>query len=140
MRKDFEFFKETYKKRRHGKYHILSEILFNWYRKCRISNIYLDGALLQEEAMGIKKRWDKEELNDFIASNGWLESWKKACCVREKSLFGESDDVSTTTIEALIERLAESCQGYETQNILNLKEFGLFLKALPEKRLAKKKK
>ena len=60
--------------------------------------------------------------------------------MREKSLCGESDDASTTTMEAWIERLAELCQGYETQNILNLKEFGLFLKALPEKGLAKKKK
>ena len=38
------------------------------------SNIYPDGTLLQEEAMKIKKRVDNKVLNDFIASNGWLES------------------------------------------------------------------
>ena len=29
LRKDFEFFKGNYKKRRHGKYHIINEILHN---------------------------------------------------------------------------------------------------------------
>ena len=28
-----EFFKGTYKKRRHGKYHIPNEILYKWYGK-----------------------------------------------------------------------------------------------------------
>ena len=87
LRKDFEFFKGTYKKRHHGKYHILNEFLHNWYGKCTRSNIYPDGALLQEEAVKIKERLDKEEINDFTASNGWLESWKKTYGVREKRLW-----------------------------------------------------
>ena len=79
---------------------MLNKILYNWYEKSTSSNIYPDGALLQEKAMQIKKRLDKEELNDFTASNGWLESWMKTCEVRENRLCGEADDVSTTTIEA----------------------------------------
>ena len=90
--------------------------------------------------MEIKKRLDKEELNDFTASNGWLESWNKTYGVREKRLCGEADYVSTTNIEAWIERLPELCKGYEPQNILNLDELGLFFKALQEKRLTEQKK
>ena len=53
--KNFEFFKGTYEKRTHGKYHILNEILYDRYGKCLSSNTYSDWALLQEEAMQIKK-------------------------------------------------------------------------------------
>ena len=53
--KNFEFFKGTYEKRTHGKYHILNEILYDRYGKCSSSNTYPDWALLQEEAMQIKK-------------------------------------------------------------------------------------
>ena len=140
LRKDFEFFKGNYKKRRHGKYHVINEILYNWYGKCTSANVYPDGPLLQEEAMEIKRRLDKEEFAGFTASNGWLDSWKQKYGMREKRLCGEADEVSTTTIQAWIERLPELCQDYEPRNILNLDELGLFFKALPEKGLAEKTK
>ena len=83
---------------------------------------------------------DKEKLNDFTASNGWLENWKKTYGVREKRLYGETDDVSTATIETWIKRLPELCEEYEPQNKLNLDELGLFFKAFAEKGSAEKKK
>ena len=113
-------------------------IMYNWYTKCTSSNIHGDGALLDEEAMKIKKRLDKEELSDFTASNGWLDSWKKIYGVQEKGLFGQADDVSKKTIEVYVEQLLELCQWYEPQNILNLEKLGLFFKALPENGLAEK--
>ena len=140
LRTDFEFFKGNYKKRRHGKYHVINEILYNWYGKFTSGNVYPDGPLLQEEAMEIKGRLDKEEFAGFTTSNGWLDSWKQTYRVREKRLCGEADVVSTTTIQAWIERLPELCQDYEPRNILNLDELGLFFKALPEKGLAEKTK
>ena len=112
MRKDFEFFKGTYNTLwniPHGKYHILKEILYNWYGKCTSANIYPNGALLQEEVIEIKKILVKEALNDFTALNGWLESWKKTYGVREKRLCGEANGVSMVAIESWIERLPELC-------------------------------
>ena len=52
---------------------------------------------------------DKEQLNDFTALNGWLESWKKTYGVGEKTLCEEVDDVSTMTIEAWIESSHQTC-------------------------------
>ena len=46
LRKDFEFFKDNYKKRRYGKYHVINEILYNWYGKCASVNVYPDRPLL----------------------------------------------------------------------------------------------
>ena len=59
--------------------------------------------------------------------------------MREKRLCAEADDISTTTIEAWIERLPELYQEYEPQNILNLDKLRLFFKTLPENRLAEEK-
>ena len=59
---------------------------------------------------------------------------------RKQRLCGEADEVSTTTVQAWIERLPELCQDYEPRNILNLEELGLFFKAFPEKGLMEKGK
>ena len=140
LRKNFKFFKGNYKKRRNGKYHVINEILYNWYAKCTSASIYPDGSLLQEEAMKIKRRLEKEEFSGFKASNGWLDSWKQTYRVREKKLCGEANEVSTTAIQAWIELLPELCQDSEQQKKLNLDELGLFFKTLPEKGLAEKTK
>ena len=112
LRKDFDFFKGNYKKRRHGKYHVINEILYNWYGKCTSANAYPDGPPLQEEALEIKRILDKEEFAGFTAWNGWLDSWKQTYGVKEKRLCEEANEVSTTTIQAWIERLPELCQYY----------------------------
>ena len=102
--------------------------------------MYPDGHLLQEKAMEIAKRLGKEELTNFTTSNGRLEKWKQIYGWREKRLCGEADEVSTTKVQAWIERLPELYQGYEPRNILNLEELGLFSKALPENSLMEKGK
>ena len=48
IREQHEMFREKAKKRnRHGKYHKLNEILFEWYKRCCASNIYPNGAMLK---------------------------------------------------------------------------------------------
>ena len=140
LRKDFEIFKGNYKKRLHGKYHVINEILYNWYGKCTSANVCPDVPLLQEEAMEIKRRLNKEEFASFTASNGWLDSWKQTYGAKWKRLCGEADEVSTTIIQARIKRLPELCQDYEPLNMLYLAELGLFFKALSDKGLAEKMK
>ena len=67
--------------------------------------------------MEIKKMLGKEELNDFTASNGWLESWKSTHGVKEKRLSGEADEIPTMTVDAWIEPLPELCHGYVFQGL-----------------------
>ena len=94
LRKNFEFFKGNFKKCCHGKYHIINETFYNWYGKCTSAKVYPDGPLLQEEAMEIKRRLDKEKFAGFTASSGWLDSWKQTYGMREKKLCGEADESS----------------------------------------------
>ena len=80
----------------------------------------------------------KDELDDFNASNGWLQRWKDNYGIRERRICGEGDDVPVITVHAWIERLPEITQGYALCDIWNMDELGLFFKALPEKGLAEK--
>ena len=66
----------------------------------QVKTYILMGPLLQEEAMEIKRRLDKKEFAGFTASNGWLDSWKQTYEVRQKRLWEEADEVSTTTVQA----------------------------------------
>ena len=63
LQRDYEFFKGSYKKHRHGKYHVINEILYKWYGKCTRANVHLGGPLLQEETMEIAKRLEKRRVN-----------------------------------------------------------------------------
>ena len=67
--RDYKFFKGTYRKRCHEKYHVINEILHKWYGKFTSESVYPDEPLLQEEAIEIAKRLEKEELTDFTTSN-----------------------------------------------------------------------
>ena len=96
--------------------------------------------MLQEEALLIKEQLANPELEDFHASNGWLESFKKIHGIREYRICGEGDDVPIVTVNAWLERLPDIIKDYEPCNQWNMDELGLFFEALPDKRLVQKKK
>ena len=52
------------------------------------------------------------ELDEFPASNGWLESFKISYGIRETTIAGEAGDVTMTTVKAWMERLPELIRGY----------------------------
>ena len=71
-------------------------------------------------------------LNNFKASNGWLDWWKKRYNIYKIKICGQSADVSGETVESWKERLLEILHGYSAENIWNLDETGWFWHALPE--------
>ena len=81
---------------------------------------------------------DQLGVNNFKASNGWLDLWKKRYDIRKIKICGESADVSGETVESWRERMPEILQGYSAENIWNLDETGCFWRALPEHGFGKK--
>ena len=141
IREQHEMFCEKSKKRnRHGKYHKINEILFEWYKRCCASNIYPNGVMLKEEAMAIKEQLRNSDFDDFSASDGWLDYWKTTYSVKERRIVGEAGDVSTETVISWMERINELIEGYSLENIWNMDECGCFFKALPDKGLVEKVK
>ena len=74
IREQHEMFcKKSKKRKRHGKYHKINEILFEWYKRCCASNIYLNGVMLKEEVMAVKEQLQNSDFDDFSDSNDWVD-------------------------------------------------------------------
>ena len=125
------------KRIRVGKYTNVNEALWDWYLRCRNSNIPISGPMLQEEALLIS---EKLGITEFCASNGWLESFKKQHGICNMSVAGEEADVRTETVESWCERAREITRGWRPENIWNMDETGAFWRGLPDKTLSEKGK
>ena len=80
------------KRSRTAKYSDVNEAVWDWYTLFRKPNIPVSRAMLQEEAMIIA---EKLEMNDFVASNGWLDRFKRQHNICNMAVAGEAGDAST---------------------------------------------
>ncbi|KAH7967679.1 hypothetical protein HPB52_001639 [Rhipicephalus sanguineus] len=79
-----------------GKYAAMEKALVEWLRQARSSGIAVDGAILKEKAETVALRCG---IDDFKASNGWLDRFKKRSGVVYSRCCGESASVSSDTVE-----------------------------------------
>ena len=117
-----------YAKARRTMYGDLNEAVFEWFCAARSKNIPISGRLIQEKALLLSAQLD---LDDFMASNGWLESWTRRNNIRLSALSGEAAEVNPTVVDDWKARLADICKGYKMEDIYNADETGLFFRALP---------
>ena len=85
------------KRVRSAKYSYGNEALWEWYTRCRESNIPVDGTMLQEEALLIA---EKLGISGFTASNGWLQHFRQRYNLQKMANAGEDGDVSEETLES----------------------------------------
>ena len=132
------------KQNRQGKFHELSEAIYFWLKQCCAVNLYPISALIQEEALQIKERMVEAapELDGFLSSNGWLESFKMSYGIRgtTTTIAGEAGTVPITTVKTWMERLPELMKGYLPEDIVNMDELGLFCTARHRKVLLKRER
>jgi hypothetical protein len=64
-------------------------------------------------------------LNDFKASNGWLEAFHKRHCIQFRLLFGESVGMDENVVNHWKQNLPNIIQGYDVRDIWNVDETGL---------------
>ena len=114
------------KRARQGRYQEINEALYKWYSLARESLVPINGPMLQKEAAEIAKQLAKPEYAEFKASSGWLEKWKNAYGISQRSIEGESGEVPIQTIEAWMDRLPEICRSYKLEDIWNMDESGCF--------------
>ena len=60
LQRDYEIFKGSDKKRRHGKYHVINKILCQWYGKCTNANVYLDRPFFKKKLWRLQNDWRKK--------------------------------------------------------------------------------
>ena len=72
----------------------------------------------------------------FIASNGWLNSFKKHHNIKQMAISGECTDFLEETVAGWQERLKFIMNGYQPQDVWNTDETGcFFIEHFPTKRL-----
>lgn len=120
------------KLRRTG-YERINEFTLQWIKTARSINTPLSGRAIQERALAFAAEMGIQE---FKASNGWLESFRRRNGIRFSCRQGESADVNellTLTVEEWKDRLPALCASYRPSDVFNVDETGLFYRALPDK-------
>uniref|UniRef100_A0A8C4QLX5 HTH CENPB-type domain-containing protein n=1 Tax=Eptatretus burgeri TaxID=7764 RepID=A0A8C4QLX5_EPTBU len=114
----------------------LDEALLKWYTQIRAKGIPLNGPLLVKKAKAFAELLN---LEDFKASDGWLDKFKKRHGLKFKVRAGEAESVPEETTRRWIrEVLPKHLEGWSPENVFNCDESGLFWKMLPNRTLARK--
>jgi hypothetical protein len=107
----------------------LESTLVAWFKQSRESNISVDGTHLKEKALHIANCLG---LDNFCASNGWIDRFKRRHNITYKVLSGESKSVDQKTVEQWKnEILLQKIRGYDLCDIYNADETGLFFNLQP---------
>lgn len=114
-----------------GKYVDMEKVLVEWLRQARSSGIAVDGATLKEKAESIALRC---RIDDFKASDGWLDRFKKRNGVVYSRCCGERASVSLPTVE---ESTASRpvIRHYKPSDVFSAGETGVFYNMQPEQTL-----
>ena len=105
----------------------IDSAMLGWFRIARSKNIPVLGPMLQAKAVAVAEQM---QLENFKASNGWLEKFKTRYKIKGMTVSGEE------TVESWKERLPQILAGYSPEDILNMDETGKFYRALPNKSLS----
>lgn len=119
-------------KSRAPKFEEVDEKVYSWLCQALAKKLPVSGSLLQEKAKEIATELNQLE---FKASNGWLEKFKSRHNLTFANICGESNDVEQTPVNDFREKLPEIIAGYDSKDIANCDETGLFFRSIPKKTL-----
>lgn len=118
------------KRTRVSEFSNIEKCLLEWIKQTLDKNIPIDGPLLKEKS---KEFAIKLGIQNFSASNGWLEGFKRRHDIAFKKVAGESKSVDQGVCNHWTEDLPNLLEGYEPDEIYNADETALFFKCLPDK-------
>ena len=116
---------------RQGTFANLDQAMFKWLLIFRSRDVALSGLVFKTKAIAFAEKMNVE---NFKASDGWLDRWKKRFNVSFKTVSGESNACNDkmvapweqTTLPTILSK-------YDHNQIYNADEFGLFYRAQPNK-------
>lgn len=106
-----------------------------WFKMVRAKKIPVSGPMIQHKA---KELADALGIENFSASNGWLDRFRIRNNITFRSLCGEAADVDLSLCEDWQERLPLLLAGYDDRDIFNMDETALFFRSLPNKSMMQK--
>jgi hypothetical protein len=108
---------------------------FEFFRCCRGKNIPVSGSLSQEKAREVASRLETE---NFSASNGWLDRFRKRNNLYFNILYGESAATDFQAAEDWKHKLPSLISEYAEEDIFNADESGAFDRQLPTRTFIEK--
>lgn len=112
----------------------IDEAILKWVTTARNKNLPLSGTLIREKAKEFAVALGRD---DFSASVGWLDKFKKRHNIVQKSLCGESASADLQTADEWQKNVLPTLiSQYDKNDIFNADETGVFFKCLPNKTLA----
>lgn len=122
------------KRLKDSKFPNLEKAMLEWFRCMREKNLPISGPIILLKAEEFAKSLKYE---NFKASQGWLENFKKRNGIVQKVMCGESAEVSEVDCSVWREEhLKPLLLQYKPEDVFNADETGLFFKCLPEKTLS----
>lgn len=85
-----------------------------------------------------KKLAEQLNINNFLASNGWFDRFKKRNAIVFQVLHGQAASSDIKAAEEFFQKVEKLCENYKPEDIFNCDETGLFWKAPPNKSLVQK--
>lgn len=121
---------------RKSEFGAINDVVYNWFCAARAKNIPISGPLIQRKAIEVSQEL---KIENFKASNGWLEKFRARHSISHRVISGESNDVDLNVVNDWTCKIESICAGYDQKNIFNLDETGLFYRILPDKTMALKR-
>lgn len=113
----------------------LDQQLYECFVAQRSKNIPISGPILQERALQIRRQLGGPNIDEFKASNGWLQKFRSRHGIQYRTICSESAAVDPATVNEWKERLSSVIDKFDPNDIYNADETGLFFKALPNRSL-----
>ena len=105
--------------------------MFNWLQVVRSRDVAVLALVFRTKATEFAK---KMNIENFKASDGWLDRWKKRFNVSFKTVSGESNACTDEMVAPWEQtKLSTILSKYDLNQIYNADEFGLFYRAQPNK-------
>lgn len=113
----------------------IDKLCYDWFVKARNKNIPLSGPIIRTKAKEIAESLGYE---NFGASAGWLEKFRRRHNISFKAISGEAASVDPADVASFVEKVPHLIRNFEARDIYNADETGLFFRALPDKTFALK--
>lgn len=118
------------KRNRSGKDKEVETALKLWFTNVRERDARVDGPLLRQKAEDLASKLGKE---NFVATEGWFQRWKKRENLVYRRMHGEQRDADQTAANQwILEKWPKLIETYSPNDVFSADETGLYFRALPE--------
>lgn len=107
--------------------------MINFVNTASEAGFILNEDLLKSKAIEFSK---KHGIENFKASNGWFDRFKKRNKLQQRILSGETGDISINDFTIEVNEIKKIIMTYSSKDIFNMDETGLLFKEIPIKTIS----